>query len=326
MCTFTIVIPVKKFNDHLRESVKMIKFLERESWELYIVTDFSSESEWPQDARIQILESGTVGPAIKRDLAAQVGKGEYLLFLDDDSYPQSNLLIQLVKTFEDQDVIAVGGPGITPPNDGFWEKVSGATFESRWVGSDPERYLSIGRNKVVYDWPSVNLSVRRDVFLNIGGFGSKYWPGEDTEFCAKLARKNLKMVYNPLAVVFHHRRSGLRQHLRQIGAYGLHRGFFVRKFPENSLRLKYFLPSIFCFYLTSLFILFLSNTVNNVVLIPLYLYFFALLNHFFITFKRHGFMVAFLNIPHIFTTHYYYGVKFLIGLLFTQELESKLRR
>ena len=34
-------------------------------------------------------------------------------------------------------------------------------------------------------------------------------------------------------------------HMRQVFAYALHRGYFVRKFPETSRRFQYFIPSLF---------------------------------------------------------------------------------
>ncbi|MDI6784674.1 MAG: hypothetical protein QME64_11360, partial [bacterium] len=41
-----------------------------------------------------------------------------------------------------------------------------------------------------------------------------------------------------------HRRRLFRGHLKQIISYGLHRGYFVKRFPATSFRLAYFLPTI----------------------------------------------------------------------------------
>ena len=52
--------------------------------------------------------------------------------------------------------------------------------------------------------------------------------------------------------------------------------FFFKKFSENSLRLKYFIPSIFFLYLISIPIaLFLLN-INFLYLVPLITYFFLI--------------------------------------------------
>jgi hypothetical protein len=46
-------------------------------------------------------------------------------------------------------------------------------------------------------------------------------------------------------LVFHHRRTVFDPHLKQIANYALHRGYFVKKYPKTSLRLAYFIPSLF---------------------------------------------------------------------------------
>lgn len=52
-------------------------------------------------------------------------------------------------------------------------------------------------------------------------------------------------MYDPAVVVHHHRRTVFAGHLRQIRSYALHRGFFVKKFPQTSMKLSYFVPSLF---------------------------------------------------------------------------------
>jgi hypothetical protein len=52
-------------------------------------------------------------------------------------------------------------------------------------------------------------------------------------------------VYDPWASVAHHRRALFGPHLRQVGRYALHRGFFAKRFPATSRRPAYMLPSLF---------------------------------------------------------------------------------
>lgn len=323
--TFSIIVPVKKINDFVRENVSHLINLKDTDWELFIVTDYLEKSEWPEDFRIKILESGVTGPAKKRDLAALHASGDFLVFLDDDSYPAINFLKELRTKFQNSSITAIGGPGITPPTDGFWETVSGSTFETKWAGSDPERYLPIGSGKSVQDWPSVNLSIRKSEFLQLGGFDSKYWPGEDSEFCAKLVRNNRTIYYSPEVIVFHHRRRGLKNHLIQVGNYGLHRGYFVKKFPENSLRFKYFLPSAFLIYIVLIIILIFEKRISAVILIPGIIYSLRLSIHMLQTFKRRNFGIAFFSCIYVFISHIWYGFNFIKGLL-TPSLHSKLRK
>ena len=209
MIKFTIIIPVKAINDYVRETVPHIQAIERNDWQLFILPNEPDPDEW-EDARIRIIHSGVVGPAKKRDMGAGLANGEILVFLDDDSYPNPDLLDIANKYFAEETVVALGGPAITPPGDSFWQRVSGAVFLSKYSGGAPERYVPVGDVRPVEDWPSVNLMVRRKAFLDIGGFNSPYWPGEDTKLCLDLIQKTgKKILYVPQMKVWHHRRAVL---------------------------------------------------------------------------------------------------------------------
>jgi hypothetical protein len=55
----------------------------------------------------------------------------------------------------------------------------------------------------------------------------------------------MKIIYAPDVLVYHHRRPLFSGHLNQVRNYALHRGYFVKHFPETSLRPSYFLPTLF---------------------------------------------------------------------------------
>lgn len=322
---FTIVIPVKAINDYVRETVYHIHNLFNKRWELIILPNESDPDEW-NSANIKIIPSGQVGPAKKRDMGAEVAQGEILVFLDDDSYPEKNLLDVAERYFIDETVVALGGPAVTPPHDTFWQRVSGAVFLSKFSGGAPERYVPIGEKREIQDWPSVNFMVRRADFLKIGGFNSPYWPGEDTKLCLDLAKKTGKRIlYVPELVVWHHRRAGLGPHLKQIGGYGLHRGYFSKRYPETSRKLVYFIPSAFLFFvLVSMFFSWLPPPMQKIILSGWGIYAIGLFLAFRDIVKHEAMSVAMVAILYAFLTHIYYGIRFIQGFL-TPHLVSRLR-
>jgi hypothetical protein len=88
--------------------------------------------------------------------------------------------------------------------------------------------------------------VRADLLRDLGGFRTDFWPGEDTILCSDLVHKlGKRIIYDPWAAVEHHRRPLFLPHLRQIGRYAMHRGYFVRRFPATSRRIGYMIPSLF---------------------------------------------------------------------------------
>lgn len=326
MIKYSFIIPVKKINDYIRESVPHILEIKRNDFEILIYPDKVSSESWD---RTKQIGTGSVGPAEKRSLAIRDSLGEILIFIDDDAYPEKSFLDIMDQDFENKNIVAVGGPAITPKEDTFWQKVSGAVFLSPLSGGFPERYAPIGKKKVVSDWPSVNLSVRKNAFKDVGGFDSEYWPGEDTKLCLDLIESsNGKILYDPELISFHHRREGLLKHLKQIGGYGLHRGFFAKKFPETSFKLKYFIPSIFSsFILLGLLLSFYSSSIRSIFFMGLLVYSLALLKALFDILKfEKSIIVALFSLYYIFLTHIVYGFRFIQGFLFTKNLKSKLRK
>jgi vacuolar-type H+-ATPase subunit I/STV1 len=67
--------------------------------------------------------------------------------------------------------------------------------------------------------------------------------------CLAIKRLGKKLVESSDVVVYHHRRPLFSPHLKQVSRFGEHRGFFVKKFPENSVKLTYFFPSLLVFSL-----------------------------------------------------------------------------
>jgi len=326
MVMFSIIIPVKSINDYVRETVPHIQRLAGPQWELMVIPNEAEPNEWPGDGRVRVFPSGRVGPAAKRDMGAVQAKGEILVFLDDDSYPEPNLLEVANPYFSDPEVVALGGPGITPRSDAFWQRVSGAVFLSRFTGGAPERYVAVGIARQMDDWPSVNLLVRREAFLAVGGFDCKYWPGEDTKLCLKLKQTGKKLIYVPEMAVWHHRRAGLRAHLKQVGAYGLHRGYFARHYPETSFRPKYFIPSAFAvFVLLSLAAFLIQIPTIELFTFGCGLYGAALLAGLSGIVKYERPLVALASLIYVPVTHFYYGVQFIRGFFKQGELVSRLR-
>ncbi|MEK9155714.1 MAG: glycosyltransferase [Patescibacteria group bacterium] len=319
----SIVIPVVAVNDYIQESIPKILELDWPDYEIIVIPDKPDRKHrWP---KTKIIASGKVGPAEKRDMTLKYARGEILAFLDDDAYPEPDWLRRAVKHFRRKKVAAVGGPAMTPADDDVLQKTSGAVFESfLGAGGARSRYLPIGKPRRIDDWPTVNFLVRFDAFAQLGGFDSSYWPGEDTKLCLDLINAGYEIVYEPKAIVYHHRRSNLRKHFYQIGNYALHRGHFARIYPETSRRLFYFVPLLFDLYLLGLIVQFSSSGFPlGLVLIPLLLYLVGVLVDGSVAVWRwRNPLLGILTPLMILLTHVWYGIRFGQGFL-TRKLASQ---
>ncbi len=242
-CTprISVVIAVKADNPYLTQCVTETLKQEYPAYEIIVLPD-EPITGYPESVRI--IPTGNELPAIKRNIGVENATGDIIAFLDDDAYPLRNWMQELSANFTDKDVGGVGGPGSTPPEDTLWQHVSGAVYSSFAAsGTYRYRYIYDRRRNAVDDYPTCNLAVRRDVYREAGGFQTNYWPGEDTELCLTITKKcGYRIVYDPLVEVHHHRRSLWKGHFKQVTQYALHRGFFVKKFPETSRKTAYFIP------------------------------------------------------------------------------------
>lgn len=330
---FSIIIPLMDINDYVKETCEKLKQMENRGYEVIIVAN-NRTAETPEQERqldATIIGAGDISPAIKRDIGAKQAKGDYLAFIDDDAYPDPKWLSIAEQYLRDEDVAAIGGPQLTPPHDTFWQKVSGAMYMSPLSGRAIIRYWPGKKTEEIDDWPTVNFIVKKDVFEAVGGFDSQYWPGEDTKLCLDIVKQTKKkMLYIPSMIVYHHRRSGFRKHLKQTGNYGLHRGYFARIFPETSRKLAtlYFMPTFFVLFLVAGFILsFLHPLVKILYITGLAVYLAAIVfSTLSLVFKTKSAAISLMTIPFMISFHVWYGIRFMQGFFFTKKLHSKLGR
>lgn len=240
----SILIAYPDITDYLHEALAGIALQTYKNYEVILLPQAASGRTWP--AGIRELPTGNVRPAEKRNMGLSVARGSIIAFLDDDAWPEPHWLEAAVACFADHDVGAVGGPGSTPPNDPFMAQLSGRVYSNVFVsGNYRGRYKPMPRENVE-DVPSCNLLVRTNIMKELGGFHTEFWPGEDTYLCMEVVHRcGKRIVYDPRVHVYHHRRKLFLPHMRQIGRYALHRGYFARHFPSTSRRIGYMMPSLF---------------------------------------------------------------------------------
>ncbi len=305
----SIIIPCKSIDEYTEDCVNRCRQLDYESYEVILLPDEASEKM----EGVKVVLTGPVTPGAKRNIGIANSIGEICAFIDSDAYPRKDWLKNAVKYFEEPKVAAVGGPGLTPEDDSLVQKASGFILSSFMVGNLSRRY-KVERSFESCDIHSCNFLVRKTVLKDAGGWSDKYWPGEDTLICLAIKKLGKKLVEASNVVVYHHRRSLFRPHLTQVSRFGEHRGFFVKKFPQNSLKLTYLFPSllvlsIFAGILLSLLFPFFGN----IVLLGLVAYLVSSLLAAVLQVRR--VKLIFLVCLGIIVTHIVYGAFFLSGLI-----------
>lgn len=143
---------------------------------------------------------------------AAVARGEYLVFLNNDTIIQPGWLTHLVDTAEaDLSVGAVGSMLIYP--DGILQEAGGiiwkdGTGANYGRGENPIDRKFIFAREVDY-CSGASLLVRKNLFEELGGFDQRYAPAyyEDTDLCFGIRALGYKVVYQPTSRVIHYERA-----------------------------------------------------------------------------------------------------------------------
>jgi glycosyltransferase involved in cell wall biosynthesis len=316
---FSIVIPLYVKTPYFFESVEKCLELDYPNFEILIGIDKPLSLDI-RNKRIKIFKTTEVrtGPAEKRDICIRKATGEYIAFLDDDSYPAKDWLKKSLTQIRAKKVASVCGPGLTPPADIFAQKITGAILSSPF-GSGPYAYRFTKKQpRFVDDYPAYNMVVSKSVLKKIGGFGTKYYGGEDTALCIKIINAGEKIYYHPDIVVYHHRRFFPLEYAKQVGNVGRHRGYFVKAFPQTSLRPSYFLPAVMTIALPLIaLLLILDSPLRIYASMAFALYYFAV---FLEALQREGLLLSAILPFAVIASHAFYGEKFLRGLFLTENL------
>jgi len=301
----SIIIPCKTIDSYTEETLEKCKHLDYNNYEIILLPD----NEAKRISGVKVIPTGAVPPGKKRNIGLRNSSGKFLAFIDNDAYPKKDWLKKAVKYFENKDVAAVGGPGITPEEDGLMQLAGGNILSSFMVGGISRRFKIKGAFESD-DIHSCNFIARRTVLKKVK-WNEKYWPGEDTLMCLGIKKLGETMLEAPDVIVYHHRRPLFRKHLKQVSQFGLHRGFFAKRFPENSFRPTYLLPSLILLFLIfgGIFSLFIP-LIKNLFITFLAVYAFTAL---YASLNKDAKLIAPIWLG-IILTHLTYGLYFLIGL------------
>ena len=82
--------------------------------------------------------------------------------------------------------------------------------------------------------PGCNMAFWKLVLSEIGGFDPVYTKaGDDVDVCWKVLNRDWKIGFHPAALVWHRRRQGLRNYLRQQREYGRSEALVEDRHPER---------------------------------------------------------------------------------------------
>jgi len=141
--------------------------------------------------------------------AAQAARGEYLLFLNNDTEVTQGWLAALLRIFERRTDAGLAGAKLVYP-DGrlqeaggiIWQDASGVNY-GKWDHPDKPEYNYV--REVDYCSGACML-IPKTLFGQVGGFDTIYAPAyyEDTDLAFNVRKAGKRVYYQPFSVIVHH--------------------------------------------------------------------------------------------------------------------------
>jgi len=136
-----------------------------------------------------------------RNVGIGLATGDVVLFLDDDSIPDPDLIRFHAEAYGDREVGGVGGRV-----QGGYDSVGSSIGKFRESDGKVVRNFGATTRCDVDHLPGGNMSFRRSVFDRAGGFDKTYGGssiGEETDFCLRARRVGVRFVFEPRASLEH---------------------------------------------------------------------------------------------------------------------------
>ena len=212
----------------LEESLIHLGKLKYPDYEVIVVNDGSTDrcGEIARKYPVRLIETENHGLSSARNTGWQAATGEIVAYIDDDAYPDEHWLDYLALTFTKTGFAAVGGPNLSPIEDG-WK----AQCIARAPGGPTHVLLS---DRTAEHIPGCNMAFKRDLLEKLGGFDHQFRvAGDDVDICWRVLDLGEKIGFSPAALVWHHRRPSIAKFWKQQKFYGRAEALLHRKWPQK---------------------------------------------------------------------------------------------
>jgi len=241
----SVIIPVYNRVDMVLRCVRFVVSQEIKDIEIIVIDDGSNcnfEEMLKNENRVRLVRHDKrQGPGAARNTGVKESRGDILIFIDSDCWPDStNWIEQHLSAQNRFKGFLVSGIVL-----GKHKTYGGASFSyCNWFMFKGRRLDKCGEPHV----PMANVSVSRSVFDRIGFFDNTIHVGEDIEWCyrAKLAGVPIRVIDD--APVWHEDREGLMVLWNHHKQFGLCAPYIKRRHPKSSYAWLY-PKNLFCSYI-----------------------------------------------------------------------------
>lgn len=209
----SIIIPVYNQIEYTYACLaSILENTEDISYEVIIADDVSTDAtaQLDQYAGNLVISRNTENQGFLRNCnqAARLARGEYIMFLNNDTKVKKGWLSSLAEMMDEDESIGMAGSKLLYP-DGKLQEAGGIIWSdgSGWNygrGDDPDKCQYNYVREVDYISGAAIL-IRHDLWKKIGGFDERFAPAycEDSDFAFEVRKAGYRVCYQPKSEVIH---------------------------------------------------------------------------------------------------------------------------
>lgn len=296
---YSFIIPCFNRADEVHELLESFSSLllpNHSNIEIFLVDGSQTEilkpiiEPWKKKLSIHHIHKPGMAISPSRNLGAHLCQGDYLIFLDSDVLLPTDYLLHVDKFLQETKSDCFGGPDKAHPSfNNIQKAISYAMTSMLTTGG-----IRGGKQHLHQFHPrGFNMGINKSVFESVNGY-SDMTCGEDIELSIRLVEAGYSVSLNPMAFVYHKRRSTFKSFFRQVFRFGAARiNIFQRH--RNTLKITHLFPAAFVLFIglggvTSFF----SPVLGSLYLLTFGTYLFLLLAHS--SFQNKNLIVGLLSV------------------------------
>src|SRR2546421_797124 len=200
----SIIIPTRQRLEILQVTLAALRAQTEQAFETIVVSD-GPDSQLPELPGVRVVEQEHAGPGAARNRGVRASERPLILFIGDDMVPRPDFVRHHLDRHRSEpgaEVAVLGRivwhPSVPRNRLHRWLDWSGALFDYRRLEADGGSEAGWSR------FYSSNVSLKRELFLAVGGFDPDFvFDYDDLDFGWRLGEHGMRLVYEPAAVTQH---------------------------------------------------------------------------------------------------------------------------
>lgn len=223
--TATVVVVLYNIAEEIFELMNSLQKQSFPSFEIVIINNGKIEAKVVERIKAEPLlyiESSWNSVSLGRNIGTAYARGDIVIFLDDDCIAHKDLVRSHVLSYCEPEILGVQGKSL-PKRFPFY-----CHFQSHYdLGNTVNPMVVIGLEG--------NVSLRKSVLTEVGGFDPKLFGGEGLELSYRIAKKYKQpkgLIYNPEAIIYHDFAQGLFDYLEKCYRHTKMRDKIKQQYPD----------------------------------------------------------------------------------------------